>query len=143
MSRIINPWANDRVKDFLLLFLRLAVGALLISQHGYPKLLKLMSGEPIQFAAVMGMSEKTSFILAMFAEFICAILVMLGVFTRLAAIPIIITFLVIVFHVKGGNPVSDRELPMLYLIFYTYIFFSGAGKHSFDNIFRKMMKRKQ
>ncbi|KXK47970.1 MAG: DoxX family protein [Bacteroidetes bacterium OLB10] len=128
MNRIINPWANDRVKDFLLLFLRLAVGALLVSQHGYPKLLKLMSGEPIQFAAVMGMSEKTSFILAMFAEFICAILVMLGVFTRLAAIPIIITFLVIVFHVKGGNPVSDRELPMLYLIFYTYIFFFRGGK---------------
>ncbi len=143
MNRIINPWTNDRVKDFLLLFLRLAIGALLISQHGYPKLLKLMSGEPIQFAAVMGMSEKSSLILAMFAEYICAIMVMLGMFTRLAAIPVIITFLVIVFHVKGGNPVSDRELPLLYLIFYTYIFFSGAGKHSFDNIFTKLLKRRE
>ncbi|MBS1763982.1 MAG: DoxX family protein [Bacteroidetes bacterium] len=141
MNKILNPWSNDRVKDFLVLFLRLAVGALLLS-HGYPKLQKLLSGDPIEFASVMGMSQKTSLMLAMFAEYICAIMVMLGLFTRLAAIPIIITMLVIVLHIKSNGTLSERELPLLYLIFYIFILFSGAGKHSLDNIICKFLKRK-
>lgn len=142
MNRIINPWANDTVRDFLLLFLRIAVGSLLLS-HGYPKLVKLMSGQPVEFASVMGMSQQSSMALAMFAEFICAIMVMIGLFTRLAALPIIITMLVIVFHIHGEGTLSQKELPYMYLITYTFIFFSGAGKHSFDNIIYKLLNLKR
>ena len=85
----------------------------------------------------MGMSPAISLTLAMFAEFICAILVMVGFFTRIAALPIVITMCVVVFHVHAADPLSTKELPMLYLISYTFILFMGAGKHSIDTLLHR------
>jgi len=137
MKKLLNPFPNKAFNDVLLLFLRVAVGLLLLS-HGYPKLLKLISGQPISFASIMGMGPTLSLALAMFAEFFCALFVMFGLLTRFAAIPIVFTFLVIVTLVHGADPLPQRELPYLYLIVYVIILFSGPGKYSLDYLlFRK------
>lgn len=142
MKRILNPHAHTDVKDTMLLFIRILVGVLLIT-HGYPKLVRLMSDEPVKFAALFGMSKELSLTLAMFAELICASLVILGLFTRLAALPIIFTMLVIIFHVHWNDPFGKKELPLLYLASYLYIFFVGAGRYSFDYLFHKKLKMKR
>lgn len=139
MKGIFNPHSNGATKDIILVFMRIVIGLLLIT-HGYPKLVKLLSGEPVQFASIFGMSEQLSMTMAMFAEFICAILVMFGFATRLASIPIILTMLVIVFHVHADDPVAKKELPMLYLVSYIYILFMGAGKYSIDYLLHKRLK---
>lgn len=142
MKRILNPHAHTNVKEVMLLFIRVFVGVLLIT-HGYPKLIRLMSAEPVMFASIFGMSKELSLTLAMFAELICASLVILGLFTRVAAIPIIFTMLVIIFHVHWNDPFTKKELPLLYLTSYLYIFFVGAGRYSFDYLFHKKLKMKR
>lgn len=140
MKRVLNPHSGTDVKDIMLLVVRLVIGALLIT-HGHPKFMKLISEEPVQFVSLFGMSMELSLTLAMFAEFICAILIMLGLFTRVAAIPIIINMLVIVFVVHSADPIGKKELPLLYLVSYIYIFFMGAGKYSLDYLLHKKLAK--
>ena len=131
MKKLFNPYSSESIRDFALLLLRLSVGALLIT-HGFPKFQKLISGNEIQFASVFGLSPTVSMTMAMLAEFFCAAMVFMGVFTRLAAIPVIITMLVIVFKIHGSDPLSNKEMPLLYLISYLTIFLCGPGKYSVD-----------
>lgn len=140
MKRVFNPHSGMEVKNLILLAIRIAIGALLLT-HGHPKFMRLISGEPIQFASVMGMSMELSLTLAMFAEFICAILVMFGLFTRLAAIPIIINMLVIVFLIHWDDPFGKKELPLMYLASYVLILFMGAGKYSLDYILHQRLAK--
>ena len=52
-----------------LLFLRVSIGLLMLVGHGWPKLKKLTSGEPIQFPDPIGIGSEVGFVLVVFAEF--------------------------------------------------------------------------
>ena len=119
-------------KDISLLIIRILVGTLMIN-HGYPKFLKVMQGN-LEFADPIGMGPEISLILAAFAEFICSILIILGLTTRFALIPLIVTMGVAFFVVLGGEPFGAKELPFVYMIIYIALLISGPGKFSFDNI---------
>jgi putative oxidoreductase len=80
-----------------------------------------------------------SLVLAVFAEVFCSILIMLGLFTRLSAIPLIITMLVAWLMVHISDPFGDQELPVFYLVSYVVLFLQGAGWYSLDSL----MNRKQ
>ena len=116
--------------DLVLLLLRILVGGLLIT-HGYEKLNKIIEGDS-SFADPFELGESTSLFLTVFAELICSILVVLGLLTRLACIPIIITMLVAVMIVHSAGSLSEKELAILYLIIFYSIYLSGPGKFSFD-----------
>lgn len=137
MKRILSPGSSTDVKDFMTLLLRVAAGLLLIISHGFPKFQALTSGQPVQFLDFMGMGATASMTLSMFAEFICASFVVLGLFTRIAAIPVIINLSVIVFHVHGSDPLVVKELPILYLVSFVAILFMGPGKHSLDTLLHR------
>jgi putative oxidoreductase len=77
--------------------------------------------------------------LAVFAEVFCSILIMLGLFTRLSAIPLIITMLVAWLMVHISDPFGDQELAVFYLVSYVVLFLQGAGWYSIDSL----MNRKQ
>lgn len=141
LNFMLNPYTDNNIAGFSMLFLRFFVGILLMT-HGYPKLMRLFSGEEIMFTSVMGMTPMMSMALAMSAEFIGAILIILGFLTRFAAVPIIITMLVVVFYVDKGLPFVKSELAIMYLISYTYIFLNGAGKHSVDNLIHQKLFNK-
>lgn len=134
MKRLLAPSTEGQIKDIALLLFRFVVGYLLISQHGFPKLQRLLSDEPVQFFSYLGMSPEVTMSLPMFAEFFCALLIIFGLFTRFAAIPLIINMAFIVFYVHGADSIGDRELPILFLISYVLIFFTGPGKYSIDHL---------
>lgn len=116
--------------NFGLLLLRVAFSGMLLT-HGIPKLLKLFSGN-LGFADPFGMGQTVSLILAIIAEVIFSILIIVGFKTRLATIPIIITMLVAAFIFHGNDPFGSKELPLLYLIGFVSIAFLGPGKFSID-----------
>lgn len=117
--------------DLTTLALRLAGGLLLL--HGIPKLLNF--GERINsFGDPLGIGSTASLALCVFAEFFCTALVVLGLFTRYALVPIIINMAVIVFIVHGAEPLKERELPIIFLLIFTALFFSGPGKYSVDGL---------
>ena len=119
--------------DLALLIARVVIAVLMLS-HGLPKLMQLFSGEPVQFIPVMGMSPTLSLGLAVFAEVICSVLVLVGFGTRLAVVPLIITMLVAVFYVHLDDPFARKELGLQYLLTYVVLFFAGSGRYSVDQL---------
>jgi putative oxidoreductase len=125
--------------DLGLLIFRVGISALVLT-HGYPKLLKFFGSEEITFGDPLGIGAEISFLLVVFAEFICSILVLIGLGTRLAVIPIIITMGVaaIIVHAKDGF--GTQELPLLYMLGFILLLFTGSGKYSLDWYFLSKKK---
>ena len=117
--------------DLGLLFLRLASGGIMVYSHGWGKLQKMLGGD-MSFADPIGMGEEASLVLTVFAEFVCGILVALGLLTRAALVPLIITMLVAVFVIHADDPFSKQEFGLLYLVPYLTLFLAGPGKLSLD-----------
>lgn len=121
--------------DLSLLLVRLAAGGFMFT-HGFGKLQKLINGN-FEFGDPIGLGPEISLGLTVFAEILCAFLVLVGLFTRLAVIPLIITMLVAVFIVHADHDFGKKELGLFYLINYLVIFLSGAGKYSLDKLILK------
>lgn len=117
--------------DIGILIFRLGISALMLT-HGIPKLIKFFGNEEIAFADPLGLGQVVTFTLAVFAEFVCSLLVIIGLGTRLAVIPLIATMAVaaLIVHVPDGF--GSQELPLLYLTGYVLLFFTGSGKYSLD-----------
>lgn len=125
--------------DLGLLIFRLGISGLMLT-HGFPKLIRLFGSEPIVFRDPLGFGELTTFTLAVIAEFVCSILVILGLGTRLAVIPLILTMAVVAFIVHVPDGFSSQELPLLFLFGYILLFFTGSGKFSLDWYFLSKKK---
>ena len=75
--------------------------------------------------------------LVIFAEVFCSLAIMFGLFTRLAAIPLIVAMCVAAFVTHAGQAFSAKELALLYLTFYAVIFITGPGRYSIDRLLWK------
>ena len=126
---------------WILLLIRLSALVLLLN-HGLLKFTNLLSGEEIKFGDPIGLGPQVSFILVVFAEFFCSALVILGLCTRLASIPPVINFLVIVFVVHLHDPFARKELPLFYLVFFIILLILGGGKYSMDYFLFQKTARK-
>jgi len=123
--------------DAGLLILRLCCALMLL--HGWPKFIdfKENSGDwPDPFHV----GTTVSYALTVFAELFCSVFVVLGLFTRIALVPLIICLIVIVFNVHGGDPLEDKEHGLLYLLIYLSLFLTGPGKYSLDSLIEKRWK---
>ena len=115
-----------------LLILRVAAGGSMLLFHGISKA-ESFGTLKTSFPDPLGVGSTASLALVVFAEVLCAGLLILGFFTRLAAVPLIVTMAVAVFVQQGNDPWADRELPMLFLAAFTAVFFLGAGRASLDS----------
>lgn len=115
-----------------LLILRLGVGSMMLFAHGYGKLTGLINCRGGSFPDPIGLGNTLSMVLATSAEFGCSLLIVLGLATRLAAIPLVITMSVAVFVVHADDPWSKKEFALLYLVPCLALFFTGAGRFSLD-----------
>lgn len=116
--------------DIALLVLRLGAAGLTLT-HGWPKLIHF-TDRMNSFADPFGLGSPASLALAVFAEFVCSVLLIIGYYTRFAVIPLIITMATIVFIVHWPDPFGKKELPLLFLTCYLCLFFAGPGKYSLD-----------
>jgi putative oxidoreductase len=126
-----------RSKDFQnsigLLVLRIGSGGLLFFGHGLPKLLH-WSDRVHKFANPIGLGSEVSFSLVIFAEVVCALAVVLGLATRLAVIPIVFFLLVGAFVQNFAEPVSEKELALIYVVPFVALMLTGAGHYALDTI---------
>lgn len=131
MSLLRNSVKAKFDKSIGLLLLRLSSGGLMIT-HGYGKFMNVITGD-LSFADPIGLGPEISLILAAFSEFICAILIMFGLYTRLATVPLILTMLVAAFIQHGDDPLAQKEKALLFATGYLVLFFTGAGRYSVDH----------
>ena len=115
-----------------LLLLRIGAGGMMFFGHGWAKLVGFADIAP-RFPDPLGLGSATaSLALAVFAEAFCAAAVMVGVATRLASIPLVVTMLVAAFVVHSDDPWAKKELALLYAAPFLTLVFTGPGKFSFD-----------
>jgi putative oxidoreductase len=132
MKQLFSIHYNRSLADLWLLLLRLgAAGGMLT--HGYPKLMKLLEGGAIKFADPLGIGATASLALAVFAEFLCSILLALGLGTRFAALVLSITMAVAAFIQHANDPFARKEMALLYLLIFLTLLVFGPGRYSLDS----------
>ncbi len=121
---------NDQ-NNLAKLILRIGFGGFMLT-HGIPKLMKLFAGGEIKFPDPLHLGSTTSLVLTVFAEVVCAVLIVVGFKTKWATWPLVITMLVAAFVVHGSDPWGKKEFALLYAVGFIAIGMLGAGKYSID-----------
>ncbi len=135
MSSLLSSKYSSGAVNTALLILRLGFG-ILILMHGFGKITNFNSLQN-KFMNFMGMGSTVSLVLSIFAEFFCAILLIMGLFTRFACIPLIITMSVALFMVNNGDVFGKGEAAALYLLGFVAILLAGPGRVSLDRMIGK------
>lgn len=125
------------VKNSVMLLVRLFIGISMILLHGLPKIEKYFEGGEIQFFDFLGIGVTATLILAIIVEIGCSILIMLGLFTRIAAVLLIFTMLVAAFGSHFSDGFKIMESSLLYLTVYALIWAFGPGDFSVDAMISK------
>jgi putative oxidoreductase len=136
MKKLFSTRVSENALAFALLVLRVGAGSLMLMKHGLDKLMHF-SQKAGGFADPFGIGSTASLSLAVFAEFFCAVFIILGLFTRLATIPLIIAMSVALFVAHQGDFFGKGELAGLFLIVFVTLLFTGPGKVSLDRLIAK------
>jgi putative oxidoreductase len=127
-------------QDCGLLALRLIAGTSLLLKHGLEKVLHF-GAMASHFPNPLHVGAIPSLIFAMISDFVCSILVVLGLATRWAAAWIFVNILVawaFVHHfVFFGRGSDHGELIVLYLAAMLALMLGGPGKYSVDAMLRR------
>ncbi|MEO8854189.1 MAG: DoxX family protein [Ginsengibacter sp.] len=135
MKRLISTKYSSGAFNFGMFILRIVLG-LLVASHGYAKLIKFGSLR-YKFMNFMHLGSTASLSLVIFAEFFCSIFLILGLFTRLASVFVIITMVVVVFVASHGNIFDEGERGAIYLASAIMVLLCGPGKISIDGMIGK------
>lgn len=134
-KKLFSLSTSQNQLNFASLVLRIIGGGFML-KHGWPKLQKILAGD-FGFADPIGLGPELSLILTVAAEFGGALLLLIGLGTRLVSIPLMFTMIVAAFVVHGPDPFGKKELALMYFGVYFALFLLGSGKFSVDAIFNK------
>ena len=135
MRKLLSTKYSAGAFNAAMLLLRLGLGILMMA-HGYDKLIHFSKYQH-EFMNFLGIGSSMSLALVVFAEFFCSLFLILGLFTRLAAIPLIIATCVMVFKAHKGEIFGDGETAAIYLAGYLVLLFVGPGRISVDSMIGK------
>ena len=122
--------------SFATFILRLGLGLVMLVGHGNDKLQHFSKYSGV-FTDPFHLGSATSLSLDIFAEFFCSCLILLGLFTRLACIPLILAMAVALFYVHHGAAFGSGERAALFLTGFISLLFLGPGKMSVDGMIGK------
>jgi len=137
MKFLFSNSVHNSLPSLGLLAGRVGLGAYMLLGHGLDKLLEF--GErSAKFPDPLGLGSPASLSGAIFAEFFCSALLVIGLATRAALLPLVFTMAVAAFMVHGNDPWflskigGSKEPAMLYLIGYVILLCTGPGRFSLD-----------
>jgi putative oxidoreductase len=136
MKKLLSTSYSDTAFNISTFVVRVTFGFLMFFNHGINKI-KGFSEAAGRFYDPFHIGHETSLILVVFAEVFCALFVVLGLFTRLAAAVLVIEMLVAVFLFHRGQSISSHELGIVYLVAFFGVLCIGPGKYSVDGAMGK------
>ncbi|MBO9596184.1 MAG: DoxX family protein [Niabella sp.] len=135
--KLLNTKYKDSGVALALLVLRVVAGSAMAVNHGYKKLTGFSEIAAKGFSDPFHIGVKASLSMAIFAEFFCGLLIVLGLLTRLATIPLIITMCVALFIAHSGDFFGQGELAGIFLAVFLVLLLVGPGKYSVDKAIGK------
>ena len=135
MKRLLSIRYSAGAFNVAILLFRLGLGILMM-HHGYQKLTNF-NQTARQMPAMMGISGTVIAALLVFAEFFCSLFLILGLFTRFAVIPLIISCSVALVKIHNMEVFGAGEMISLFLLGYIVLLFLGPGKVSVDSMIGK------
>ncbi len=125
---------NGRMSHFALLFFRVAVSFELLIAHGLKKI-----GVGVAIAETvpnpLGIPEFFNQAFAIVANIIMPLFIAMGLFTKIATLPILAITLTGYFIVHFHDPIAVKDIPFMYSVCFLFITFAGPGKYSLDYYF--------
>jgi putative oxidoreductase len=137
--RIANTKYSDTAFNLATFILRIGAGSLMIVNHGLSKMNNFgqMSNG---FMNPFHIGSSATLALVIFAEVFCSALIILGLFTRLACIPLIFEMafaFVNVHHMNYAAGQGGGEPELLFATCFLTLLFIGPGKVSVDRLIGK------
>ncbi|MCL9806979.1 DoxX family protein [Flavobacterium amniphilum] len=122
--------------DLSILFFRVVISLQLIVVHGLKKIgigteIAEKVPNPFHFPELINQS------FAICSSILFPLLVIIGLYTRLATIPILIVTLSGYFIVHWNDTLLERDVPFMYSICFLLIFLTGPGKYALDSRFKR------
>ena len=120
-----------------LLLFRIIFGGFMLIGHGWGKLMSF-GEKSATFPDPLGIGNGLSMGSAVFCEVVCSALVVLGLATRVAVLPLVFTMGVAAVLIHGGDSLfmsgagGAKEPALVYLAAFGLLFFTGAGAFSLD-----------
>jgi putative oxidoreductase len=114
--------------DAALLFLRVTASVLVLLVHGLPKALHFTS----QLGAIedpLHLGKTLTLAFAIFAEVVCPLLMIAGIATRLAALPIMLVSVIALGLVHREWTLEQGQFAWMLLIMFGTIALGGAGRY--------------
>ena len=141
MKKLVSTSIEPIHLSLGLLLLRIIIGTVM-AFYGYEKLMHFNEMAASDFwsknISFLGFTGKIPLALTIFAEFFCSLFLILGLFTRLSLIPLLICmgYIIVVvaqFSVihKGDNGI-EVNTAFVYFMIYLALFLTGPGKYSID-----------
>ncbi|AIB42867.1 DoxX family protein [Pseudomonas sp. WCS374] len=124
---------NDRMQDFGLLFLRISGAVFLLCVHGLPKLLDF-SAQLKLIEDPFHMGATLTLCMAIFAEVLCPLLIIAGVLTRLACLPILFLLLVAMVVIHPEWTIDQAQFGWLLTIIFTSLLIAGPGRLALNGL---------
>ncbi len=124
-------FSKESASNLGLLVLRVALGTQMAALHGADKL-RNFSERVAAFPDPLGLGHRHSLTLTVAAQFFCAILLVLGLASRLAALTLSFVMGVAVFLQQAPEPWKKKEMAALYFSGFLTILLLGPGRFSLD-----------
>lgn len=135
MKKLLSTNYQDWAFHTMMFLMRLTFGGLMLVNHGFQKLVKYPNLQ-YKFSDPFHIGSQWSLLLVIFAEVFCSILLIAGLFTRLAAIPLVIA-MGVAFFLAHNHDFNEGEKAALFFTGFLSILLCGAGKASIDSMMGK------
>lgn len=127
---VLSWLSSDRWFDSAIFFMRIFIGAMMLT-HGIGKL-QNYNAIVNSFPDPLGIGSAVSFAIITFVEVGCSVLIIMGLFTRLATLPLIFGMFVATFIAFPDKSFAAGELSFVYMGIYIMLLISGGGRYAID-----------
>src|ERR1700722_14387167 len=118
---------RTHMTDIGLLYLRVCSSILVLTIHGLPKVMHYASERnAIEDPFHLGKTLTLGF--AIFAELICPLFIVSGIFSRLAALPVIVVIAIALFYVHREWTLQEAQFAWMLLVLFGTIAIAGPGE---------------
>lgn len=142
VARLTKSDLHNNLYNAAILVFRVAISLELIIVHGLKKI--GAGGNELEIVPnPFGLDPSLNQFLAASSDLVFPLLIILGVGTRLATIPILVVTLTGYFIMHAGESLAEKDISFIYSMSFFLIAIIGAGKFSFDYaIFRLVTNNK-